>query len=319
MANQALLPAINTNPSIFEELAQALASAIAYMRDHGGLAELETTFEHLYLRALRQPPCYDEVNDLTGQCLNAGDRLAGRAAWMLLNVSQLRVYGVHSLLWHEVNRQHSSPLLDQIAHALERESKLSVSDLRHMAGDKKALVDVVGLRGDEIWIVQTIGKERVVNSAVTTSSFGSNTLLKMRVFNNPVLRGPSLKTLYKSVYMMRKAFPEVRVQAFCLVQHPTGPDFELYRVEVLKEEPDRVKLIEKMIVASSIDFSDRLQEDHSAAPDASTQAGQQSLRRPAALSRGTDAWHPGFDREPTARVRGPPHLRAEGHHGDPGA
>src|SRR4051812_27636448 len=109
MAREIDIPAINTNPSMFEELAQALASAVAYMRDQTKLSELKETFEHLYLHALRQPPCYNEVNELTGQCLNAGDRMAGQAAWILQNVRPLRVYGVHSQLWHEVKGVHSSP------------------------------------------------------------------------------------------------------------------------------------------------------------------------------------------------------------------
>lgn len=264
MAKETLLPSINTNPSMFEELAQALASAIAYMRDRNSLQELQENFEHLYRRALRQPPCYNEVNELTGQCLNAGDRLAGRAAWMLVNVSQLRVYGVHSLLWNEVHGQFSSPLLDQMALALGRESQVSAGDLRHMSSDKKALIDVVGIRGDEIWIVQTISKEKLIDSALAPSDYPSRNLIKMRVFHDPVLRGQSLRTLYKSAYMMRKAFPDVRVQALCLVQHATGPDFELYRVDVPKDEPDRVKLTEPLIVASSIDFSEKIQEDHDA-------------------------------------------------------
>lgn len=264
MAREIDIPTINTNPSMFEELAQALASAVAYMRDQTNLSELKETFEHLYRHALRQPPCYNEVNELTGQCLNAGDRMAGQAAWILQNVRQLRVYGVHSQLWHEVKGVHSSPLLDQMAHALNQTSTLTSGDLRHMGGDKKAIVDVVGIHENDIWIVQTIGQTKLVDSAVTTSTHGSNTLIKLRVFNNPVLRGQSLKTLYKATYMMRRAFPAIGVRSFCLVQHTAGPDFELYEVEIPKEEPDRIKLTDRMVVTASVDYMDRLKDDHNA-------------------------------------------------------
>src|SRR5712671_6318840 len=86
---QELLPqVVNTNPSQFEELAGVLASVFYYYRDHHTLDKLQQDFQHLYRRALAQPPCYTEVNELTGQCLNAGDRMAGKAAWMLLNIQQ---------------------------------------------------------------------------------------------------------------------------------------------------------------------------------------------------------------------------------------
>ena len=71
--------------------------------------------------------------------------MAGKAAWIIQNVRQIRVYGVHSLLWHEVGKQFSSPLIEQMAHALGRRSALATADLRHMAADKKSIVDVVGL------------------------------------------------------------------------------------------------------------------------------------------------------------------------------
>jgi hypothetical protein len=79
MAENLLRVAQNTNPSRFEELAGVLASVVAYYRDHDRLDKLQHDFEHLYRRALSQPPCFTEVNELTGQCLNAGDHMAGRA------------------------------------------------------------------------------------------------------------------------------------------------------------------------------------------------------------------------------------------------
>jgi hypothetical protein len=263
---QALLPQVqNTNPSRFEELAGVLASVVSYFRDNQGLRELEKDFQHLYQRALSQPPCYSEVNELTGQCLNAGDRMAGRAAWLLPNLENLRIYGVHSLLWHEVQGEYSAPLLQQMASALGVESRLSAEDVEHMAGDKKALIDVIGVKdGESIWIVQTLARRSLLESAVSRSPYGSHFLFKTRVFNDPVLSGQPLKTLYKADYMMRRAMPTVPVHLFCLVMHPRGPDFELYRVELPKGELRPIILSEKAIVSSSLHHADRLQDN----PDA---------------------------------------------------
>ena len=38
----------------------------------------------------------------------------------------------------------------------------------------------------------------MTSTPIATSTYGTNTLIKLRVFNNPVLRGQSLKTLYKA-------------------------------------------------------------------------------------------------------------------------
>ncbi len=61
MAGDLSIPAVNTNPSVLEELAQAVTIAVACMRDAGKPSELQDTFEHPHRRALSQPPCYNEV------------------------------------------------------------------------------------------------------------------------------------------------------------------------------------------------------------------------------------------------------------------
>ncbi len=58
MAQDFDLSTVNANPSRFEELAGVLASAFAYLRDYDNLEKLVEDFEHLYHRALSQPPCY---------------------------------------------------------------------------------------------------------------------------------------------------------------------------------------------------------------------------------------------------------------------
>jgi hypothetical protein len=131
-----------------------------------------------------------------------------------------------------------------------------------MAREKKATIDVVGLKGgDSIWIVQTIGSKKVIDSAVTRGTVGFAKLFKSRVFNDPVLDGERLKSMGLSSYFMRKAFPDFRVMTLCMVLHPTKPDFELYQVELANGEATAVKLEEVMIRKNSIDFSDSLRDN----------------------------------------------------------
>lgn len=146
--------------------------------------------------------------------------------------------------------------------ALGLVSRLTQEDLKRMADDEKALVDVVGVKGGEsIWIVQSIDARQVVDSAMSRSAYGANRLFKSRVFNDPVLRGQSLKSLGLASYFMRKAFPDVPVMTLCMVLHPTTPDFELYQVDVTGRTPDTIKLEESMIRKNSIDFADDLREN----------------------------------------------------------
>jgi hypothetical protein len=253
---------LNTNPSRFEELAGVIATAYAYYEEGRGLEKLLEDFQHLYRRALDQPPCYSEINEITGQSLTSGDRMAGQTAWMLQKIESLRVYGVHSMLWHEVDKVYTAPLIDQIGIALGIPSRLTQEDLKHMAADRKALVDVVGVKGGEtIWIVQSIGCKRIVDSAVARGTFGSTRLFKSRVFNDPVLDGQSLKSLTLASYFMRKAFPDVPVLTLCMVLHTSKPDFELYQVDVAGSDPTAVKLEEQMIRKNSIDYTDELRDN----------------------------------------------------------
>jgi hypothetical protein len=211
----------NTNPSRFEELANALATVFAYHRD-AGLKAMQDDFDHLYRRALDQPPCYREVNELTGQSLSSGDRMAGLAAWTLLNIEQLRVYEVHSQVWHETGGRVSAPLLDQIATAVGVPSQLTNEDLQNVTCGKKGLiVDVVGLKGDDsVWIVQTMNHNRIIDSAFSRSIYGSKRLFKSQVFDDPVLGGQELHALKKSAHLMGRAFPEIPIHTFCFVSHP---------------------------------------------------------------------------------------------------
>lgn len=264
MATEELALLVNTNPSQFGELAEALTTILAY-QSGPGLDVMQEDFEHLYRRALDQPPCYREVNELTDQTLKACDRMAGQAAWLLLKIEQLQIYGVHSLLWHEVNDTVKVPLLEQMARALGRQTRLSPEDLRQLAGNKnakKALIDVVGVKGGSaIWIVQTLPNTRVIASAVRRGRYAARTLFKSRVFDDPILTGQPLKTLLTSAYIMKRAFPDVPIHTFCLVQHPKTPDFELYQVDECDDDRASIILKEERIRTNSFDYSDSLSEN----------------------------------------------------------
>ena len=117
---------LNTNPSRFEELAGVIATAYAYYEEGNGLERLHSDFVHLYRRALDQPPSYSEINEITGQSLSSGDRMAGQMAWMLQKIEDLRIYGVHSMLWHEVDKVFTAPLLDQVGIVPDNEEDRSL-------------------------------------------------------------------------------------------------------------------------------------------------------------------------------------------------
>jgi hypothetical protein len=252
--------AVNTNANDFEELASSLASLASLMRG-GDMGAPIAELERLYERALRQPPCYRDVNEMTGQSLNANDRRCGRGAWLLLNVAWLRVTSVHSLLWHEVAKVYRSPLLDQAARALGAGSRLSEGDLQRLGGDASVL-DVLGVRGDEVWLVQTMWQRRLMDSAATDRPHGFTNLFKTRIFRDPVFGGEPLETLGKAEFVFRQAFPGHAVRAFCLVMHPEGPDFELYEVRIPKTVPEKMRLTAGMLVKSSLEYEEQIKKDH---------------------------------------------------------
>jgi hypothetical protein len=221
------------------------------------IAELE----RLYTRARKQPPCYKDVNEMTGQSLNASDRRSGRGAWLLQNIESLNVYGVHSLLWHEVKKIYKAPLIDQVARALNASSHLSAEEMQRLGGDA-SVIDILGIKDREIWLVQTIWESRLVDSAAIDRKFGENKLFKTRVFNDPVFRGEALMTLFRAEHVMRRAFPDTGVSTLCLVLHPEMPDFALYEVPMPKNRPEAITLTDDKLRTHSLNFEDRIQADH---------------------------------------------------------
>lgn len=250
---------VNTNPLAFEELATSLASLTCFMQS-GDMGAPVEEFQRLYRQALRSPASYSEVTEITGEGLTTGDRRAGRAAWLLMNIEALDVYGVHSLVWHQVGGKFLAPILDQLRLAIDREPEVPTAELQRL-GKKTLPLDVFGVKDDAIWLVQTLWKTERVDSAVSVTP-RSPRLFRGGVFEEPVLEGDSLATLHAAYDLLRKAFPPVDTHAFALVMHPSLPDFELYYLDLGKKLPKRIVLTEGRIKTSSIDYEEKLQADH---------------------------------------------------------
>jgi len=113
MPKRGIQSAVNTNPMVFEELATSLATLATYAR-----GDIDTPFhdlEHLYERALQEPPSYTEITSLTGQGLQSSDQQQSRAAWLMMNIEGLDVFSVHTHVWHKVGGKYSAPILNQIS------------------------------------------------------------------------------------------------------------------------------------------------------------------------------------------------------------
>lgn len=161
-----LMLAVNTNPMAFEELATSLATLASYARED--LNKPVEDLEHLYERALQEPPGYSEITSITGHSLQTIDRQRGRAAWLLTNIEDLQVYGVHCRVWHRTGNRYYAPLIDQISRVLQKDSQISDEDMQQQGVDL-ALIDVVGIKDDAIWLVQVISSKKIIESAITKS------------------------------------------------------------------------------------------------------------------------------------------------------
>lgn len=163
MLNAALESPVNPNPLAFEELATALASLASFNKS-GSMADPIDEYQHLYKRALQHPLGYREITELTGNGLDASDRRAGKAAWLLLNIAGLEVVSVHSVVWHKVDDRFSAPLLDQLSRALGVESSIGQKRLQALGG-KPSVLDVAGVKDGAIYLVQTIWCKELTDSA----------------------------------------------------------------------------------------------------------------------------------------------------------
>ena len=256
MSSQKLLSPVNTNPMIFEELATSLATLATFARDED-MSQPLAEMDHLYRRALQEPPGYAEITSLTGHSLSTIDRKRGRAAWLLMNVEGLEIYGVHSRVWHKVGNKYSAPILDQVAKVIGVDSRLSDTDIQEK-GEELALLDVLGIKGDSIWLIQVVNNEKVADSAIARTKKGESSLFRSQVYEKPALDEKSLRSLRIAYDQMTAAFPEIDVMPMVLVLHPTGPDFELYQADLPDSPNDKLVLEPGRIKSNSIDYADKL-------------------------------------------------------------
>ena len=252
---------VNTNPLQFEEFATSMASLSGYYRDGNGGFDLPLDrLDQLFAKARKQPLGYRDVSDLTGQSQNSVDERAGRAAWLLQHTDALNVFGVHSLVCHNVGQRFQTPLIEQLAIALQSPARLSDEKLQANGRDGDWL-DIVGVKDDAIWLVQAVYEKSLLDSAVQRSGTNSGSLFKSRVFADRILAHEAVASLCVARNLVREAFPENELFTMAVVLHPEGPDFELYQL-VLGDKDDRVELTADLVVRNSIDFSDMIAEDH---------------------------------------------------------
>lgn len=255
MSQHGVTSAVNTNPMLFEERVTSLATLASYAR-----GDMETPFqemEHLYERALQEPPGYSEITSLTGHSLQTIDRQRGRAAWLLMNVEGLDVYGVHSRVWHRIGDKYSAPILDQMSRTLGVESQLTHEQIQ-IHGEELALIDVLGVKDDAIWLVQVVTSDDVVDSALDRVGSNSGELSRSAVYRNPVVEGKQLASLNAAHRQMRLGFPKTDIATLVLVLHSSSPDFELYQVDLPCKAPEQIALKEGKIRKNSIDYADKL-------------------------------------------------------------
>ena len=259
MTGSTTVETINMNPLAFEELATALATLGSYSNE--GSQNPIDHYQVLYDHAMRHPLGFRDISELTGNSLDGSDRSAGRAAWLLLNTQRLRVIAVHSLVWHKIGGVHSAPVVQQVERQLGKAPAINQSRIEAL-GEDGHVVDVVGVRDEEIWVVQTTTSKSVLDSVVKRGVAGTRSLFKARVFERPTVAGKSLQALYSCYDLFRKAYPVTPVKPFVLVLHPSGCDFELYRVPVTIERPALIELAdEKLIESNSLEFQTELEAD----------------------------------------------------------
>ena len=245
---------VNQNPMRFEELATSMATLTSYAQDP---EEICRDMDHLYERALKGPPGYAEITALTGHCLETVDRQQGRAAWLLMNVEGLEVCGVHSRVLHQTGKKFSAPILDQTSHTLGIKSQLTDEQIQSL-GDKCSEIDVLGVKDDAIWLVQVVTSDDVIDPVISRVGGNSGKLFRSEVYNSPILKGSRLTSLDAASRQMRLAFPDTNIATQALVLHSSGPDFELYQVDLPSKLPEQIVLEQGNITKNSIDYADKL-------------------------------------------------------------
>lgn len=253
---------INTNPMQFEDLAVSLASLASYARE-GDMGRPFSDMEHLYERSLQTPPDYHEITALTGYSISGRDQHSGRGAWLLMNTQDLKIQGVHTQVWHLVADKYSAPLVSQVSLALGVEPTLTSETMQTM-GDKKAMIDIVGIRDEAIWLVQVVTNDKVTDSAVGRIGRTGINYVRGNVYKKARIRRQELNELRVARDQMVTAFPDVEVVTLVLVMHSSEPDFQLYQIDLPETTPAQMDLSDSQILKNSIDFVEEIAIDRAA-------------------------------------------------------
>ena len=251
---------INTKPLQFEEFATSMASLAGYMQDgESGFDFALDRLDQLFTKARKQPLGYRDVTDLTDQSQNSIDERAGRAAWLLQHTFGLKVFGVHSLVCHNVGGRLQAPLIQQLAIALNTSARLSTERLQSI-GRVDEWLDVVGIKDGTICLIKVISDKCMIDSATKHSSL-SHGAFRSRVFADRVLDEDSVATIRTARDLVYEAFPSHEVSSLVLVTHPDLPDFELYQLN-LNSDVNPMTIGDAEVVRNSIEFADKIAEAH---------------------------------------------------------
>lgn len=222
----------------------------------------------LYSQALKQPISHAEITELTGNNLSATDIRASKAAWLLMKIEDLKILGVHSRLWHRKGEKFSVPLLDQLSISLNIDCPVNNEKLQKMGytyshtGNNQSMIDVVGVKNSEIYVVHTVHNKNICGASVT-GAFNSQSMFRDIVFDNIILNEDILSTLHNTQDVFKVSFHRP-INTMVLVMHPTLPDFELYKIDLMKHRNSHFKLNAGDIVRNSWDYQEELGRDHEA-------------------------------------------------------
>src|SRR5207249_392917 len=134
----------------------------------------------------------------------------------------------------------------QMSLALGKPSRLNNGDMQQL-GSKMDVIDVIGVHGEAIWLVQVVTEKRMSESVLDRIGGQGDVISQVVVFEKPKIKGPALQALGVAHRQMRLAFPDVPIVTCVLVLHPTGPDFELYDVTMPSNLPTEIVLEEGSI------------------------------------------------------------------------
>ncbi|UUO04578.1 hypothetical protein M4951_14380 [Blastopirellula sp. J2-11] len=245
---------VNPNPLAFDDLANILATvSVQFGENNGDMSQVVIEYKRLFNQAMGVPPNYNEVTELTGEGKSANDQNAGRGAWLLRNIASVDVQAVHS--------EVSIPLLSFLASKLQCEM-VAEDELQarlhslNKSGKRLPKLGILGIQDRSVVVVQAISSSNLAPS---------RDLFRLRIFDDPVLKGTSLRALHIGYWSVKSAFPKLDVKPWVLVTHKDRPEnFELYQPRINKGMADSVVLTKDLVVDASYRYQHQIDENRDA-------------------------------------------------------